>query len=73
MTQTASTTAAAQVRFQVTFSAAVTGFDRLVARYRQDHRHPVNHVLHVGVGWPMVGAAIVLLPFRPLSAEARLA
>jgi hypothetical protein len=26
----------------------------------------VNHVLHVGVGWPMVGAALVLLPFRPL-------
>jgi hypothetical protein len=43
-----------------------TRFDRLVARYRQDHRHPVNHVLHVGVGWPMVAAALLLLPFRPL-------
>ena len=40
-------------------------FQRLVAKYREDHRHPVNHVLHVGVGWPMVGAALLLLPFRP--------
>ena len=38
----------------------------LVARYRQDHRHPVNHVLHVGVGWPMAALAVLLLPFRPL-------
>ena len=40
-------------------------FVRLVDRYRQDHTHPVNHVLHVFVGWPLVAAAIVLLPFRP--------
>ena len=38
----------------------------LVARYRQDHRNPVNHVLHVGVGWPMAAAAVLLVPFRPL-------
>jgi hypothetical protein len=38
----------------------------LVARYRQDHRHPVNHVLHVGVGWPMAALAVLLLPVRPL-------
>ena len=38
----------------------------LVARYRQDHRNPVNHILHVGVGWPMAAAAVLLLPFRPL-------
>jgi hypothetical protein len=38
----------------------------LVARYRQDHTHPINHVLHVGVGWPMVAAAVLLVPFRPL-------
>jgi hypothetical protein len=38
----------------------------LVARYRQDHRHPVNHVLHVGVGWPMAALAVLLVPFRPL-------
>lgn len=46
--------------------AATTKFDRLVAKYRQDHTHPVNHLLHVGVGWPMVAAALLLLPFRPL-------
>jgi hypothetical protein len=38
----------------------------LVARYRLDHKNPVNHFLHVGVGWPMVATAILLLPFRPL-------
>ena len=38
----------------------------LVARYRQDHRHPVNHILHVGVGWPMAALAVIVLPFRPL-------
>lgn len=41
-------------------------FDAMVTKYRKDHRHPVNHVLHVFVGWPMVGAALLLLPFRPL-------
>ncbi|MDR3635723.1 MAG: DUF962 domain-containing protein [Isosphaeraceae bacterium] len=46
--------------------ATASRFERLVAKYREDHRHPVNHVLHVGVGWPMVGAALLLLPFRPL-------
>ncbi|MFO0892376.1 MAG: DUF962 domain-containing protein [Isosphaeraceae bacterium] len=47
---------------------AVTGsrFDRLVAKYREDHRHPINHFLHVGVGWPIMAAAVVLVPFRPL-------
>jgi len=40
-------------------------FERLVAKYRHDHTHPVNHVLHVFVGWPMVGAALLLVPFRP--------
>ena len=40
-------------------------FDRLVARYRQDHTNPINSFLHVGVGWPMVAAAVLLLPFRP--------
>lgn len=38
----------------------------LVARYRQDHNHPVNHFLHVGVGWPIMAAAVILVPFRPL-------
>ncbi|MEA2630127.1 MAG: hypothetical protein QOE66_346 [Chloroflexota bacterium] len=39
--------------------------DRFVAKYRQDHRHPVNHVLHVGVGWPLCALAVILLPFHP--------
>ena len=38
----------------------------LAAQYRLDHRNPVNHFLHVGVGWPMVAVAVILLPFRPL-------
>jgi hypothetical protein len=37
-----------------------------VARYREDHRHPVNHILHVWVGWPIMAAAVILVPFRPL-------
>ena len=41
-------------------------FDRLVAKYRQDHQNPINSFLHVGVGWPLVAAAVLLLPFRPL-------
>jgi hypothetical protein len=40
-------------------------FDRLVSKYRADHTHPVNHVLHVFVGWPMVAAALLLAVFRP--------
>jgi hypothetical protein len=38
----------------------------LVAKYRLDHRNGVNHFLHVGVGWPMVAVAILIVPFRPL-------
>jgi len=38
----------------------------LVAKYHEDHAHPVNHFLHVGVGWPIMAAAVLLLPFRPL-------
>ena len=38
----------------------------LVAQYRLDHSNPINHFLHVGVGWPMVAISILLLPFRPL-------
>jgi hypothetical protein len=45
-------------------------FERLVTKYRQDHTHPVNHVLHVFVGWPLVAAALLLAPFRPLWALA---
>jgi hypothetical protein len=39
--------------------------DSLTDRYRQDHRHPINHFLHVGVGWPMAAVSVILLPFRP--------
>lgn len=38
----------------------------LVAQYRLDHRNPINHFLHVGVGWPMMALAVIVLPFRPL-------
>jgi hypothetical protein len=38
----------------------------LIARYRQDHTHPVNHFLHVGVGWPLAAVAVLLLAFRPV-------
>ncbi len=37
----------------------------LVGSYRQDHQNPVNHFLHVGVGWPMVAVSILVLPFKP--------
>jgi hypothetical protein len=39
---------------------------RLSEQYRRDHQHPVNHFLHVGVGWPLAAAAVLLLPFHPL-------
>jgi hypothetical protein len=42
----------------------------LVAKYRLDHRNEVNHFLHVGVGWPMVAVAVLILPFRPLGSLA---
>src|SRR5437879_377107 len=44
---------------------AASKLESFVAKYRADHTHPVNHVLHVGVGWPMVALAILALPFRP--------
>ena len=50
--------------------ATASKLDRFVAKYRSDHTHPVNHVLHVGVGWPMVALALLLLPFRPLGSLA---
>ena len=40
--------------------------DRFIENYRRDHRHPVNPVLHVFVGWPLCALAVILLPFRPL-------
>jgi hypothetical protein len=49
-------------------ATAVPGsrFDRFVSKYREDHKNPVNSFLHLGVGWPMCAAAVILLPFRPL-------
>ena len=49
-----------------TTDVPLSKLDRFVGKYRQDHRHPVNHFLHLGVGWPMVAAAVLLVPFRPL-------
>lgn len=40
--------------------------DNFVARYRRDHSNRVNHILHVGVGWPLVALAVIVAPFRPL-------
>ena len=40
-------------------TASPSKLERFVAKYREDHRHPVNHVLHVGVGWPMCAAAVI--------------
>lgn len=47
-------------------AANSTRFARLVAKYQEDHKHPVNHILHVWVGWPIMAAAVLLAPFRPL-------
>ncbi|WP_435006532.1 Mpo1-like protein [Tundrisphaera lichenicola] len=47
-------------------SVSSSKLDQFVTKYRADHTHPVNHFLHLGVGWPMCAAAAVLLPFRPL-------
>jgi hypothetical protein len=41
-------------------------FHRLTAKYKEDHQNPVNNFLHVGVGWPLAAAAVILLPFKPL-------
>jgi hypothetical protein len=47
-------------------TAETNWYQRVVATYRQDHQNPVNHVLHVGVGWPLMALAVILVPFRPL-------
>jgi hypothetical protein len=46
-------------------SVTTSKFDSVVTTYRRDHQNPINHVLHVFVGWPMVAAALLLLPIRP--------
>lgn len=40
-----------------------------LARYREDHQHPVNKALHT-VGIPMIVASLAVLPFNPLLAAA---
>ena len=37
----------------------------LISQYRRDHQNPINHFLHVGVGWPLAALAVIVLPFRP--------
>jgi len=32
-----------------------------MAKYRHDHQNPINNFLHVGVGWPMIAAAIFIV------------
>ena len=46
-------------------TASKSKIEGLVAKYRRDHTHPVNHVMHVFMGWPLVAAALLLVPFRP--------
>lgn len=46
-------------------ASTASKLETIVENYRKDHQNPVNHVLHVFVGWPMVAAALLLLPFRP--------
>jgi hypothetical protein len=36
------------------------------AKYREDHQNPVNHVLHVGVGWPLCAVALLIVWWKPL-------
>ena len=40
-----------------------------LAKYREDHQHPVNKALHT-VGIPMIVASLAVLPFNPLLAAA---
>jgi hypothetical protein len=41
--------------------------ERMVASYREDHRDPINHILHVYVGWPLCALGVILAPFWPWS------
>jgi hypothetical protein len=46
-------------------SPAAPRHSRLRSRYHEDHKNPVNHFLHVGVGWPTAAIAVIMLPFKP--------
>jgi uncharacterized membrane protein YGL010W len=37
-----------------------------LAKYQQDHQHPVNRALHT-VGIPMIVASLGVLPFNPVA------
>jgi len=39
--------------------------EKMRSSYREDHQNPINHFLHVGVGWPIMAVAVILVPFRP--------
>ena len=51
---------------QTQTAASPTRRERMAASYREDHQNPINHVLHVGVGWPIAAIAVIVAPFRPL-------
>jgi hypothetical protein len=36
---------------------------RFVARYKADHTNPINNAIHLGYGWPAVGASLFVWPF----------
>jgi hypothetical protein len=36
---------------------------RFVAKYKADHTNPINNAIHLGYGWPAVGASLFLWPF----------
>ena len=40
-----------------------------LAKYREDHQHPVNKALHT-VGIPMIVASLPILPLNPLLGSA---
>jgi len=40
--------------------------ERIRESYQRDHQNPINNFLHVGVGWPIMAAAVIVAPFRPL-------
>jgi hypothetical protein len=49
-------------------AAAATPTPRLTIgeKYRRDHQNPINHVLHVYVGWPLCALGVISLPFHPI-------
>jgi len=51
---------------QTQAAASPTRRERMAASYREDHQNPINHILHVGVGWPIAAIAVIVAPFRPL-------